>query len=440
MTRLVSGLPARLAYLGLTAALIASQHLLVWTLIAVRPSASPPDVDFWLTPLKSSLETTELTPGGAATIFAFGLAVAWGLALLSFQQAKRTKRGYPLALLSVVPVIQLAAIPMLALLPTRQTSDDPGMPDGGQAASVTHGLLAGIALVVLAVLVSAVTFGAYGWGLFVMTPFFVGVTTGFLVNRHEDLGGSRTMGLAIGAAGLGSLALVVLALEGVICILLAAPLAIPMVMLGAAIGRKVAVARLTRRSPLASVAVLPLIFMLEAAVPPETTIATAREIDVQAPPAAVWAALTSPEPISIKLGLTAAAGLAYPIAGHLQGEGVGAMRSGTFSTGIAREVVTEWKPEQSLAFRILSQPPAMEEMSPYRRVHAPHLMGYFETGETRFRLLPLANGDTRLTVTAKHRLRLEPVPYWEPIARWAIADNVDRVLQDVRVKALDMPR
>ena len=440
MIRLVSALPARVAYLGLAAALIASQHLLVWSLSASQPSASPPDREFWLTPLKSGLETPELTPGRAAIILAFGMVVAWGLALLSFRRAKRIRRGYPLALLSVVPVIQLAAIPMLAMLPTRQASDEPEGPEGGQAASVAHGLLAGIALVVLAVLISAVTFGAYGWGLFVMTPFLVGLTTGSLVNRHEDLGGSRTMGLAIGAAGLGSLALVVLALEGVICILLAAPLAIPMVMVGAAIGRKVAVVRLTRRSPLASVAVLPLIFMLEAAIPPETTIATAREIDVQAPPAAVWTALTSPEPISIKPGLTAAAGLAYPVAGHLQGEGIGALRLGTFSTGTAKEVVTEWKPEQVLAFRILSQPPAMEEMSPYRRVHAPHVVGYFETGETRFRLLPLAPGGTRLTVTAKHRLRIEPVPYWEPIARWAIADNVDRVLLDVRLKALDLQR
>ena len=56
-------------------------------------------------------------------------------------------------------------------------------------------------------LISAVTFGAYGWGLFVMTPFLVGITTGYLVNSENDLGSSRTMKLAIVSAGLGSLAL-----------------------------------------------------------------------------------------------------------------------------------------------------------------------------------------------------------------------------------------
>ena len=111
------------------------------------------------------------------------------------------------------------------------------------------------------------------------------------------------------------------------------------------------------------------------------------------------------------------------------------MRIGSFSTGKAVERVTEWRPGRTLAFRVISQPPAMEEMSPYRRVHAPHLVGYFETDETRFALAPIAGGRTRLTISAEHRLRIDPVPYWQPIARLAIRDNVDRVLRDVAIKA-----
>jgi hypothetical protein len=83
----------------------------------------------------------------------------------------------------------------------------------------------------------------------------------------------------------------------------------------------------------------------------------------------------------------------------------------------------------------VSQPPAMEEMSPYRRVHAPHVQGYFDTGETRFDLEPLPGGRTRLTVRASHVLRIDPVPYWEPIARWAVHENTDRVLRFVKAEA-----
>jgi hypothetical protein len=206
-------------------------------------------------------------------------------------------------------------------------------------------------------------------------------------------------------------------------------------MAGGAIGRGIAVSRLRRRNPLACVAVLPMVFMLEAAVPPEVPIDTVRVVDNAASPAEVWNALINPEPIRAPAGLTAWAGLAYPVSARFEGTGPGATRIGTFSTGIAREEVTAWEPGKTLAFRVVSQPPAMEEMSPYRRVHAPHVMGYFLTGDTRFQLAPLANGGTRLKLTAQHRLRIDPALYWEPIARLAIRDNVDRVLADISEKA-----
>ena len=84
---------------------------------------------------------------------------------------------------------------------------------------------------------------------------------------------------------------------------------------------------------------------------------------------------------------------------------------------------------------MLSQPPTMAEMSPYEHVHAPHVNGYFETGETRFELVPLGAGRTKLTIMAAHRLRIDPVIYWEPIAEWAARNNTRRVLRDVRSKA-----
>ena len=439
MNRFVAELPSRLAYVALATALILSQHFAAWVAISLHGPASPLGLEFWLTPLRNALGLSRLSALSAMGLFAYSLAVAWALALLSFRRARAANAGYGLAVLSVVPVLQLGAIPVLSLLPARVPSaEESGLEAErrvSRAPDVVHGLIAGIAIVVLAVLVSAVTFGAYGWGLFVMTPFTVGLTTGYLVNRRVDQGGPETVGLVLGAAGLGSLALVVLALEGAVCIAMAAPLAIPVALVGGALGRGIAKIARNRRNPLASVAVLPMIFMLEGAMPPEVPIATARQIEIAATPEAVWTALTSPEAIRVPPGLTAMAGLAYPISGRLAGEGAGTTRTGTFSTGVAREKVTEWAPGRTLAFKVLRQPAAMEEMSPYRRVHAPHLEGYFDTHETRFELVPLADGRTRLTVRAQHRLRIDPVLYWEPIARLAIRDNVDRVLKDIAAKA-----
>jgi hypothetical protein len=108
---------------------------------------------------------------------------------------------------------------------------------------------------------------------------------------------------------------------------------------------------------------------------------------------------------------------------------------GEFSTGVAQERVTQWAPGRSLSFVVLHQPPAMAEMSPYRRVYAPHLNGYFQTGETRFTLVPMAQGGTRLTVDTVSVLRIDPALYWQPLARVAIRLNLSRVLQDVKQKA-----
>jgi hypothetical protein len=77
----------------------------------------------------------------------------------------------------------------------------------------------------------------------------------------------------------------------------------------------------------------------------------------------------------------------------------------------------------------------MEEMSPYRRVHAPRVSGYFETTRTSFELEPLANGRTRLVATASYVLRLDPALYWEPMARWAVHQNVTRVLRNIKERA-----
>lgn len=423
-----------LAYALVAPLLILSQHALV--AIAYRLSGRPLayDFEFWLLPLGRLAVLPGLAPLEAALAFAFSLAVAWGLAVLSFRRASSARRGHALAALAVVPAFQILVLASLAGMPRRSVDSSFAL----EAADVAHkiqGVLAGVAIIVFAVFVSTVSFGAYGWGLFVLTPVTVGMTTAYIANRDIDIGFGPTLGLVMWAATLGSLALVMFALEGLICILMAAPLGALAALVGAAFGQALAFAGHRRGRPFFAIALLPAAFALQAAMPPSIAIATEEAVDISAPPLAVWNVLTSEDPIASPPGLVGRAGLAYPIRGHILGSGIGAERLGYFSTGIARERITEWAPGRRLAFRVVTQPPAMEEMSPYRRVHAPHLHGYFDTAETCFELRPLPGGGTRLTLRASHVLRIDPVLYWEPIARWALRENTRHVLRDIKDRA-----
>ena len=426
--------PSRYALLALPLLLV--PHAVVFGMLTARGLALMPDAGFWLLPLRRLATSPDLPPSDAALAFAAALAATGALALLSFRRANWSGQGYLLAVATVVPAVQLAAVAVLAALPrTKHPRGGPHSMPGADTAHVIQGMLAGAAIIVAAVLVSALTLGSYGWSLFVATPFLVGVTTGYLANRRLLLSGGATARLVLAAAGLGTAALVGLALEGLVCILLAAPLGAMAALVGGAAGRAVAKVAHGGSRPLMSVALLPALFAMEAAAPPALPITSRAAVEIAASPEEVWAVLTRGGPIGGDPGLIGAAGLAYPVRGRLLGRGVGAIRLGEFSTGVARERVTEWQPGRRLAFAVLAQPPAMEEMSPYRHVHSPHVQGYFDTGVTRFSLVPLPGGRTRLAVEADHVLRVDPALYWEPLARLAIRMNLSRVLGDLKRKA-----
>ncbi len=300
---------------------------------------------------------------------------------------------------------------------------------------VVAGTLSGVAIILVAVAVSAIVFRAYGWGLFVLTPFVVGVTTGFLVNRQELQTTKATNALVLLSAALGSFGLILFALEGLVCLILAAPLGALVAIAGGALGRRAARIGKGPMGPLYSIALLPAMFALDALYPPAVIMVTDESILIEASAPQVWQAVTSDEPIREPATLVGLLGLAYPERAHFSGRGVGAIRTGYFSTGEAREQITDWNEGRLLGFMVLSQPPAMKEMSPYRHVHAPHVVGYFETGETQFEIQPLGELQTRLTIRAAHRLRIDPVVYWEPIARWAASSNTRRVLRDLKTKS-----
>ena len=241
----------------------------------------------------------------------------------------------------MAPVVQLAVIVILSVMPARATVSalpDASSPGASSMTTAVQGLAAGLALTLSAVALGVLVFEAYGFGIFVVSPFIIGATTGYFANRTVDLGGSGTSKLVLGALLLGGLALLLVALES-------CRLPDP----GLTPGDR---HRGDRRLPgsrhcrprAASAAACP-----ERARPAAPRLrrgdhaAGRRHLreprddpHCRAARGGMAGALRtdlSQAPVSLPFRL----GVAYPLHGETLGEGIGAMRLGTFSTGTVRE-------------------------------------------------------------------------------------------------------
>src|SRR5262249_31677769 len=141
--------------------------------------------------------------------------------------------------------LQVLMIALLALVPRREgpvatTSRLSDIPLGWLSAM--QGLAAGIGVTLGAGAIGALIFGTYCFGIFGVSPFLIGAMTGYFVNRRADVGQTSTVGWALLATLLGGVSLVVVALEGVVCLVMAAPLTLCFAVFGAALGRAVALA------------------------------------------------------------------------------------------------------------------------------------------------------------------------------------------------------
>jgi uncharacterized membrane protein YhaH (DUF805 family) len=433
-----------LPYALLCLALFVSQHLLVAGVLRAFGQPLEPDPWFLVIPLRSlSLRAIVIFDRSAGFIeilvLVYFLIVAWALSSLAFRRAADAGVSEWIAAYAFVPVIQIPVILFLSVIPSRrqvELAPEEVVPARPTWVPAAQGVIAGIGLTLFAVAVGALVFRSYGFGMFVISPFVVGATTGYFANRHGEIDASRSVHLVLCATALGGIALIGFALEGAVCIVMAAPLGVVAALAGGALGRGIALS--TKRSPaetVSAVALLPLVFALESAFPPTASFDTSETIVVEAPPELVWRAIIQMAPMDAPPALPFRLGVAYPLGGEIIGEGVGAVRRGEFSTGTAIEQVTEWIAQRKLTFVVLNDVPSMRELSPYQHVHAPHVVGYFRTTSTSFELLPQPGGQTQIVERTSHELKLDPVFYWLPLARWMVHENNARVLAHIRDQA-----
>ena len=285
---------------------------------------------------------------------------------------------------------------------------------------------------------------SYGWGLFVALPFCLGLFSVLVYGYHEPRSYSSCMAVSLVPIALLGAVLLLVMIEGLICILMAAPFALALSALGGMLGYTIQAGYwLHKGTP----AMLSIVFLFTPALQsaehwaklqPETyEVRTA--IEVNAPPEKVWNQVVAFAEIPPPKELLFRAGIAYPIRAEISGHGVGAVRHCVFSTGPFAEPIEVWDEPRLLNFGVTANPAPLNELSPYGNIQPPHLHGYFVSKQGQFLLTALPGGRTRLEGTTWYQHTMWPATYWHLWSDYIIHRIHFRVLQHIREVTEEKP-
>ncbi|MEM9480324.1 MAG: hypothetical protein AAGA58_11790 [Verrucomicrobiota bacterium] len=271
----------------------------------------------------------------------------------------------------------------------------------------------------------------YGWSLFLGLPLAVSSLSSFLWCYGRKKSFLSAYGASIASILILGGIILVFAIDGLICLLMALPLALILNLLGTAIGVSVAEACSPRGGGMYVLAIcvsFPSLVGFEYANHEEATVRrVTTSIEIKAPIEEVWVKVIQFPEIQEEPRGIFRLGIAYPISAHIEGEGEGAVRYCTFSTGSFVEPITRWEEPELLAFDVVENPPPMKEISFHEHVHANHLHGYMVSERGEFRLWE-KDGQTILQGTTWYHHDLAPEFYWGAIS--------DRIIQQIHLRVL----
>jgi len=389
--------------------------------------------NYWIPPT-TAIRITALSHQDAmllGTLLVLALPFIWIGVVLTMRRLRAIRMPTWLVIFFFLPVINLVFFLLLSILPTRQTGGRQGPQPGGGLSSVLDRLIpdnpvGSAAMAVLLTLLfdlgatalSVHALGTYGWGLFVALPFCHGLVAVLLYGYHRP----RSYGSCLGVSALSILivgvAFFAFAIEGLICLVMAWPIAAILACMGGSAGY------LIQRRPgghgetpamvMALILFVPILMGAEYVDPPQTPQFEVRtSIVINAPPEKVWqnvvsfAELPPPEVWIFHLGV------AYPIRARIAGNGVGAIRTCVFSTGPFVEPIEVWDEPRQLRFGVTSNPAPLQEWTIYSDIQPRHLHGFLVSRQGQFLLTPLPGGRTLLEGTTWYEHHMWPASYWQ---------------------------
>ncbi len=291
-----------------------------------------------------------------------------------------------------------------------------------------------VGLIWLAVLFGAgyalIHIGTYGLTIFVFFPVFLGALSSW-VFRPVSGSLAATWGLLAALAGL--LSFLLAGAEGAVCLVMAAPLALPLGALGGWLVYRGGSSKVAKGSITMLLLMPPASLTWDVKAPP-SLFQVRSAIEIAAPPEQVWKYVVAFPKLAEPQEWYFRAGVGYPTQTRIEGSGPGAARYCDFSTGSFVEQVEVWNEPRLLRFRVTESAAPMREWSPYGEIVTKHLHGYFISREGQFQLTRLANNHTLVEGTSWYQHGLWPAEYW----RWWSDAIIHRIHMRVltHIKAL----
>lgn len=278
----------------------------------------------------------------------------------------------------------------------------------------------------------------YGWSLFLILPVLVGFLSAFFTTLGKPASLVRVILTTTASILLLGVLLLSFAVEGMICLIMAMPLAGGLAYIGAALGWLVGKAcnrNFQAIIPLVLIALFPCVAAMESHERPAHSVrSVTTSVVIAAPIDRVWSVVVAFPPIQASPEPIFQWGIACPMEARIDGNGVGAIRRCIFDTGSFVEPITTWSQPNLLAFDVVSNPPPMREFSPFGNLDTAHLHNYMTSRHGQFKLTQ-AGDRVILEGTTWYSHTLEPQWYWGPISDHIIHRIHNRVLQHIRTVA-----
>jgi hypothetical protein len=295
-----------------------------------------------------------------------------------------------------------------------------------------------VSVIVAAILVFSILAilkaGEYGFTLFLTIPFSLALVLSFQEGPKSSGKTLKAWGKAISIITAISIILLVLGLEGVICILMAIGLIILPTFLGCLLGYGLSRAFQERK-----LSVLLMVFIINPSaltydVYDTTKIESVAQIStvVNASVSDVWQILTQKVEFNESSNFFLKSGVSYPLDMEIIQKDSAKFLSCNTNNGKTFFKIDSLIQNQKLQFSATQEILPMRELTMYHDLEAAHLHGYFESDYGTFEIQPINEKQCLLIAKTQYNYAITPAFYWKWWSDYLLNTMHENVLSKVK--------